>query len=44
MLLDHISYYSNILPGYTCYYDLPATSTVGGVGIYVSNAVKYCCS
>ena len=38
---NNISYYSNILPGYTFYYDLPATSTVGGVGIYVSNAYMH---
>ena len=31
----NINFYSNILPGYTFYYDLPVDSTVGGVGIFV---------
>ena len=35
---NNITFYSNILPGYTVYYDLPYSSHVGGVGIYVSNS------
>jgi len=34
---NNIDYYKNILPGYSFYYDLPLSSNVGGVGMFVSN-------
>jgi len=38
---NNITFYCNILPGYTFYYELPSISTVGGVGIFVSNALAH---
>jgi hypothetical protein len=31
----NVEFYSNILPDYNFYYDLPVNSTVGGVGIFI---------
>ena len=32
---NNITFYCNILPRYTFYYDLPTISNVGGVGIFL---------
>ena len=37
----NINFYVNSLPQYTLYYDIPTTSKVGGVGIFVRNDVKH---
>ena len=39
---SNIDFYCNILPDYSFHYALPSRGTVGGVGIYVSNA--FCCT
>jgi len=36
----NISFYSNILPGYYFYYDIPTASAVGGVGIFVKTEIS----
>ena len=35
----NIQFYSNLLPGYTLYYNLPANSNIGGIGVYVANNI-----
>jgi len=37
----HIQFYNNVLPNYTFLYDLPSTSAIGGVGIFVHNTLKF---
>ena len=38
----NINFYSNILSNYTFIYDLPILDvTIGGVGMYISNKIKY---
>ena len=36
----NINFYNNIFLNYSFFYDLPADSDVGGVGIYVSNRIE----
>ena len=38
----NITLYSNLLPGYSFYYDLPLASDVGGVGLYVKSSLSHC--
>ena len=38
----NIALYNNLLPGYNFYCDLPLSSDVGGVGIYVKSSLLHC--
>ena len=37
----NIIHFQNLIPGYNFYYDLPDSSNVGGVGIYVRNTLQH---
>ncbi len=37
----NIDFYLNILEGYTFYYELPKSSKIGGVGIYVKDSLSH---
>ena len=38
----NITLYNNLIPGYNFYYDLPLSSDVGGIGIYVRSSLLHC--
>jgi len=38
----NITMFSNLLPGYDFYYDLPLSSDVGGVGMYINTNLTHC--
>ena len=37
----NISFYRNLLPNYTLFFDLPVVGNVGGVGIYIKNSITH---
>jgi len=36
---NNLQFYTNILPGYTFYYDVPILANVGGVGVFVNDTL-----